>query len=245
MNNTKRNQYKPKQTFWRKLIDSCHMTNKEIAKAIGVKTPNNISSYLSGALLPSEKLMKRFCDFYGVSYEIGIEEFKNANKEWLKEHNLPEKVPGKRGRRSSNTYWNGIKEKSDLPLRTVAKLCDTTINTVHNNFTGVTMPRDNLIKNYCELFKVDFDEGKQEFIKAYEAKHPGNLVDITTYKYTIRREIPEVNLDSILPLVYGEIACEDYNKLLGMQDYIEVMKFLYNKVDSELYANIVRLTLLE
>ena len=163
-----RNQYNPELTFWRKIRNKSKYTNAQIAGYVGI-SDNNVCSYLSGALFPKDKTIKKFCELFHVDYETGKNEFIKAHKNWLEKH--PDK---QKQRKMPTTFW-GIKiYEKGVRHKNVAKYLKINSSTLSNYFTGRLMPNDGKIRKLCEYLDTDFEEGKQEFIRLrsdYRQKH--------------------------------------------------------------------------
>ena len=167
-NHSGKNQFTPKQTFWRDIRNKSALTNQQIANAVGLKTGQNVPSYISGAQCPSKKLAQKFCDLFGVPYERGIAEFIKAHAEYTGENTTP-KV-----RESTNerdTFWNRKRHELGLTTVQIAAQIGKNQSMASNYMTGRHMPSHDVILQFCKVFNMTFPAAEEQFIKVYQDRH--------------------------------------------------------------------------
>ena len=116
------------------------------------------------------------------------------------------------------------------------------------------MPRDSAVRDICNLFDVDFNEGQLAFQKAHlewkaehktEAKYSG----VNKSKKTAKKKVKEVKLEisniaDVVLTLYGKISCEAfltvYNAITsGKPCDCDIEQLIYGKVDFKTYQQIV------
>jgi DNA-binding XRE family transcriptional regulator len=75
-----------KDTFWNQLRIEKGVTQKAMSEAVNIH-PVSLSQYLTGCKLPSTPIAIKICDYFGVDYVTGAEEFNKAHEVWIAEHN--------------------------------------------------------------------------------------------------------------------------------------------------------------
>ncbi len=71
-----------KITFWQQQRLDKKVTLEQVAKEMPIDY-SYLSKCLSGAVLPSTPMACRICDYFGVDYIKGAEEFNKAHNEWI------------------------------------------------------------------------------------------------------------------------------------------------------------------
>ena len=142
-----------------------------------------------------------------------------------------------------DNFWSKLRVKNNVTVREVATMLGANEKTVSGYFTGFLMPDDTTIKRICELFDVDFSNGKLEFQHAhtrYKAEHKPTL------KYSAKKKkIGEINnIEDIFLTLYGVVSCAEfidiYNTAIGKKsDNIDIMGILYGKVDYKTFNKII------
>ena len=69
------------------------------------------------------------------------------------------------------TFWNDLRVKNGYKLEDLADAFGTSLSNVGKWFSGKYVPNDAKIHDICDLFGVDFEKGKAEFINARSAWH--------------------------------------------------------------------------
>ena len=110
-----------KDTFWNTLKKEKGVTLKDISKTLDLDQAT-LSHYFTGMQLPSTTWSVKICDYFGIDYVTGAEEFNKAHAAWVAEN------PGNKKKRShirSRKYdFDNISEEYDftanVPNTTVA-----------------------------------------------------------------------------------------------------------------------------
>lgn len=167
-----------------------------------------------------------------------------------------------------DTFWNQQRVQQDLRLVDVAEYMHKNHTTVCRWFTGCDMPTDDQIHQLCELFGIDYLQGKQEFIKAHDQwvsiheepkgvkghkievavnsvttppkpkKVESNLVDLAQAEPIHTETL--VPKSTLLELVYGKIPYDAFFKFttLVANKTGNPIKLIYGKVTYEEYEAI-------
>lgn len=70
-------------TFWNRIRVEQKITYKDLSDILNLH-PSTISKFFSGAEMPSKERVDILCDFFGVDYETGYDEFCKANNKYYK-----------------------------------------------------------------------------------------------------------------------------------------------------------------
>ncbi|MBR3117703.1 MAG: helix-turn-helix transcriptional regulator [Oceanobacillus sp.] len=84
-----------------------------------------------------------------------------------------------------STWWNRKRIDSNMTFDDIQDITGVPAPTMSKHFSGAKMPTDGRIKILCNLFDVDFDEGKRHFEEACAAYKPikyTRMVQVTTMK---------------------------------------------------------------
>jgi len=82
-----------KDTFWNDLRREKGVTLREMGAALNTDQAT-LSHYFTGMQLPSTPTSVKICDYFGIDYAIGAEEFNKAHEAWIAEN------PGSKKKRS-------------------------------------------------------------------------------------------------------------------------------------------------
>lgn len=160
-----------RETFWQKIFDDSGMTNSEIAKIGGIRHRDTVPMYSSGALVPNDEIIRKLCQAFGVEYNHGRQEFIDTHHKWNEKRN----VSNKPKIASYDTFWGRLKGAKGYNLSDLAEVVGVSQPTITQYMKGDGIPTDEGIKALCELFNVNFTEGKKAFIKDYQKRHPGKV----------------------------------------------------------------------
>ena len=157
-----------------------------IAKQIGLSI-GCVSYMFNHAEVPSKKNLKRLAPVFDMGYEE-LCDYLNVD---------PESPAIKKGH--YETFWNVVKEESGLTLKEIAEGIGKKNNQrlVGKYFTGELMPKDATITTICNLFDVDFEQGKEEFKKAslaWRSKRTERQTKAKVVKEEVATETPVVNM---------------------------------------------------
>lgn len=222
---------------------------KEIANAIHFSR-GIVGMYFTGQRLPTTETCEAICNFLNIDPVLGMSEFMRANNAWNAEHSRKLKFKGNRStqeehsemgntgkpRFSKRTFWTEKRTSSGFTLQDLSDLTKIEYSTLSKYFTGQTMPTDEIIKQLCDLFGVDFKEGKHEFRKAYTEWHRKNSLS--------KREVEPTNavnyslVEKVADIVYGKVSFEDFRALMT-GSAIDISHF-YGKVDFETFNTIMQ-----
>ena len=69
----------------------------------------------------------------------------------------------------TTTFWSKKRVEAEFTIAEVAKRIGIKYGLAGKYFTGMSLPDDDTIKRFCDMFDVDFMMGKGEFVKANQA----------------------------------------------------------------------------
>ena len=146
-------------------------------------------------------------------------------------------------------FWSKQRVEQNLTIEQVADLLGIDDARVSMWFSGQYMPQDNYVKELCNLFDVDFNEGQLAFQQAHQvwkAEHDREL------KYSAKGKVKKnprtkqiSNIADVILVLYGEIPCDVfltiYNAVTsGKPNECDIEKLLYGKIeDYDLYRKVV------
>lgn len=156
---------------------------------------------------------------------------------------------GKSAFARKDTFWNKLRVEKGLTTKEIGELINEDGKKISAYFTGFLMPEENVIRELCDLFDIDYHTGNLEFQHAhrqYKAEHH------CTLKYSSRpvkvhlgkKHKRQLNtIEDILESLYAVLSCSEflsiYNALIGSSDgSIDPFAIIYNKVDYDTYKKI-------
>lgn len=155
-----------------------------------------------------------------------------------------------------DTFWNKLRVENGYRIKDIAELLDLGEKTTAAYFTGYTLPNDDIVKKFCDLFCIDFMKGRGEFHKAYSEYNKthnrkckvrkvsmNSVAEDTKEVEPPKAETPKkVDFsDTVLEMLYGKIPYVDFKILTGqLMSGADILECVYGKVDFETFANIVK-----
>lgn len=135
-----------------------------------------------------------------------------------------------------HNFWNDLRESQKLTLNDLEAITSIPHSSLGKWFSGFTKPKDNSIRILCDIFNVDFEEGKREFLKAYSERHTSNISETDNKLETpIEDNQPHHWLGSDLDKVSNKKAEEKPQRNLDSV----VMRKLYGKVPYDIFFNFI------
>lgn len=162
----------------------------------------------------------------------------------------PPRIP----RTYKENFWSRKRVEANCTIKEIANAIGRHEKLVGMWFTGQYMPRASAIRDICNLFDVDFNEGDLAFQKAHlewkaehkvETKYSGVNKGKKTEKCEVKEGEPEIsNIAEVVLTLYGKISCEAfltvYNAITsGKPSDCDIEKIIYGKVSFELYQQII------
>ena len=140
-------------------------------------------------------------------------------------------------RSSKSTFWNELRVKNGYSYQELADTFGHDTSVIGKWFTGGAVPREKSMKEVCELFGVDYSLGKDEFIKAYEARkskrHKNSKRTNRVEKSTAVAIVPKKTIDS-----NTDIFTNDPIKTIESSIMRKILKSFYNTLDFDDYENL-------
>lgn len=157
----------------------------------------------------------------------------------------------RRPRTFKDTFWCRKRVEQNITVQEIADAVHLSTGIVGMYLTGQRMPTDETIKQLCDLFDVNFLEGKSEFVKAYKlwdsephrvVKYRSEQQVTKTPKETIDTSMakkPQNVPESVLEVLYGKLPQKAFKAILeGTESEIDPLEYLYDKVDFDDYMKI-------
>lgn len=118
-----------KDNFWCRKRVECNMKVSEVGEAID-HPYKRVGQYFTGQALPDDDVIHAICDLFDVDFVTGKQEFINANKIWVGEHNkdlISGKIVNKPKKSAANKPTKKKKsvvekpqsQKIDIPTKTL------------------------------------------------------------------------------------------------------------------------------
>lgn len=153
----------------------------------------------------------------------------------------------KRAFSRKNNYWNDLRTANNVKFDQLAVLLDVSDSCVGNYFSGAVMPKNEVIKDLCDFFGIDFETGKNEFLKI----HNSWLVEQDKNKTVAepekrKRPVRISNVKDVVKFFYGKLPCDEflnlYNVITGTgSEGVDVLSSIYGTVDYATYNKIVNM----
>ena len=155
-----------------------------------------------------------------------------------------------------DNYWSRKRVEKGYTVKTIAKKTGINNKTLTSYFTGLSLPKPYAIASICDLFGVDYEEGRVQFERAhraYEESHRKGrrLVCSARVRYQPKKKYKKhkdsanavsVSTSDILPILYGKIPYADYIALVTESKVTsEILSSLYGKVDFETYMKLSKI----
>lgn len=154
-----------------------------------------------------------------------------------------------------DTFWNKIRVEKELTLKEVGEYLHLTVTPVGMYFSGQLMPNDNVIRQLCDLFDVDFHTGNLEFQHAhrewkaernqslkYSAKGAVVKTEVPSFEVRDDGEEQVQFIEDVLNKLYGAVSCSEfvacYLTITGVTSDADILEILYGKVDYETYCKL-------
>lgn len=162
----------------------------------------------------------------------------------------PPRIP----RTYKENFWSRKRVEANCTLKEIATAIGRAEKLVGMWFTGQYMPRDGVVRDICNLFDVDFNEGQLAFQKAHlewkaehktETKYSGVNKSKKTKKCEVKEgELEISNIAEVVLALYGKISCEAfltvYNAITsGKPNDCDIEQLIYGKVDFKTYQQII------
>ena len=232
-----------------------HLTIRAVAQALGV-SEGTAGCWFSNIYPVAEQHVEGLATLLGVDAQT----IRECSMEKPKKSSKLKNRPGALSK--TDTFWAKKRLEAELSIEDVAEAVGAKRSTIGNSFLGVFVPSDELIRKLCDLFDVDFEEGKAEFIKAHNEKHSKKLqkplVDITEVPTVTESEkqaeasvnvepedtpsVSPVNLGSdLLQLIYGKLPYAEFMEIVVITKggYAkDPLQTLYGRVDFDTFNKI-------
>jgi transcriptional regulator with XRE-family HTH domain len=152
-------------------------------------------------------------------------------------------------------FWNSVLSDNNCTQLQVADLLGTKKSTTSAYFSGFIMPKDDVIRTLCDYFNVDFDTGRSEFRKAYDAwgvSHSDRYMKSGDFAYThIKKSVSspkkskkavstELKFDiyKYARILYKKLSFNDYIGIYDCKSHEDVLRLIYDKVNFDIFVEI-------
>lgn len=143
-----------------------------------------------------------------------------------------------------DNFWSKLRVERNLTTKEIADYLGEGEKKTSAYFTGFLLPDDNIIRQLCDLFDVDFNTGNLEFQHAhrqYVAEHKRTLKSSAKAMGKKNKTINTV--DDVIESLYGNLSCKEfiaiYDLIKGNESSdIDPRRIIYNKVDYDTYNRI-------
>lgn len=142
-----------------------------------------------------------------------------------------------------DNFWSKLRVERELTVKELATLCGVNEKSMSTFFTGQCMPDDIIVKDLCDYFGVDFNQGQLEFQHAhlkYRAERSRKLMYSAKKKKVKQEDVCEIAEE------VAEVKCADEPTTMSIDEVRRMFetrwqyakKALYGKVDCEIYEAI-------
>lgn len=231
--------------FWDDIRRKNKLSLKDLSKITGIHAAS-LSSYFTGRTLPSDAVVDKLCNLFGVPKETGDAEFKSVHNNYLNRINAYDVTPNNSEdivveeapasvAEDSYDFWPNLVKQNTFSYHDLSVYLNVPEAKVAKYFSGEVVPNFNQIRMLCGLYGgVDIKTGS----KGFEALH-NHFVNAPSEP--IKTDEPVSSDVDIFELIYGKIP---YRSFLKIYDMIanrdrEAMQLLYGKIDYDAY-NIIQ-----
>ena len=119
-----------------------------------------------------------------------------------------------------DTFWTNVIRQSNYSVKEVASVLNRGDSTLRNYLTGNSMPSNTTIQAICDLFGIEFTEGKRQFATAFDAYHSDakSTKTVSTKKKSKevvakQPKLDEATLDLVLSNIYNKVDYDTYKQI--------------------------------
>lgn len=171
-------------TYWSRLRIERRLSYDVIAHYTGSNNPM-LATWFHGDNVPNDEMILKLCELFSIDFDRGKQHFwedfqaKHPGKtptHWNPRHSRPAPPPNKYLRIYKDTFWNRLRLQKGIPTKQLAKMLGIkSVYFIYTWFSGQHVPSDNHIRKLCEIYEVDYEKGKQEFLDAHAGWYSWNL----------------------------------------------------------------------
>ena len=151
-------------------------------------------------------------------------------------------------RADKHTFWNDLRIQNGYMYKDIADTLGVKESNVAKWFSGANLPDDKMIKDICDLFGVDFNLGKSEFINSKKNWKPRlyarSKPEVKTEKVQKKQSTTSVQLGitEFLKSIYGVVSWQAflilYYAVIGEPITPDPRKDLYGQVSYDDFTRI-------
>ncbi len=230
------------KTFWYDLLHTQCMSIEMLAYHLGL-SPYFLKNYFSGEYFPDRYTADRISNFLGVDPDYGWLMFSQSKKRrftghlGLKSKQDSDKTSDPKPRRKRRNirakdlnFWQELRLSQGLSIDEVANKLGLRRDLVGFIFSGMYMPNNEMILQFCRFFNVDYDKGKSEFEymhKMWELAHP-------------KEEVKSFDISGILKQIYGKVDYAAYCKIrnISTESAKDILPEVYGGIDYQAYKQL-------
>ena len=160
---------------------------------------------------------------------------------------------GKTGRKQrplarKDTFWNRKRIENNAKYEELSEVLHISKSAIGSYMSGQLIPSDNIARQLCDLFGVDYAQGLLEFQHAHrEWKSDRNgkaFISGEPPKKSpkVVSEEPESCAVDFFKAIYGKVTYAQYEELKRIPvDGVNTMQYLYGKIDYATYLEVSKI----
>ena len=239
----------PADTWWEKLRKTFGITYADLSNLLNIEY-SALVSYFYGDAIPDSDTIAKLCNYFSISIDEGTRAFKQDYHPFGK--STYEFIPRKRSvgaNCKTNNFWRKQRVVNQISMETIRNTFDLPKHRANGIFSGQYMPSDEIISYLCSICSVDFDQGKAEFKKMYDAWHrlhdtPSQALPTYDKHKRVKNTTATIDLTEYLKLLYGVIPYDLFLQIKDTQykDASELLSEIYGRIPYKLFQELRELT---
>lgn len=106
-----------------------------------------------GAPSDDDQIMA-LCNLFGVDFDTGYNHFYRSQRNW--------------DAFNTGRFWDNLRHKNKLSLRDLSEITNIPVGSLSTYFTGRIIPNEAVLDTLCNLFGVNKEEGRAEFVSLHK-----------------------------------------------------------------------------
>ena len=134
-----------------------------------------------------------------------------------------------------DNFWSKLRVERELTVKELATLCGVNEKIMSTFFTGQCMPDDIIVKDLCEYFGVDFNQGQLEFQHAhakYRAERSRKLM------YSAKKK--KIKSEDVCDMAeeVAEVKCADEPITMSIDEVRRMFETRWQYAQKALYGTV-------